>query len=188
MTDKNTLDPSLSDTYVDAEKLQEVIDKWGSRKITSDAHLLYREVKALLPISRLTMAEIEWSDDEHHLAEASVVKENLDGNVSDTVIMLGVNRFGSISALDTSTWGAWALSKETLIPTGRKHRLELEEDEETSRDAEKDHGKAPCLLDSDGDHWVKVDGQWHMVDPDFAYDELPERYGPYRALSQEPLN
>lgn len=47
-----------------------------------------------------------------------------------------------------------------------------------------EHGEAPCLLDKDGDHWVKVDGQWHMVDPDFAYDELPELHGPYRPFSK----
>lgn len=104
---------------------------FGGHEETADA-LVAAGLLAPEPATPRTMAEIEWNDVEHHLAEASVAVENLDGSISDTVIMLGVNRFGNVSALDTSTWAAWALSKDTLTPTGRKYRLEPEDDTPTS--------------------------------------------------------
>lgn len=40
---------SLPDEWVDAKELRKLLDKWEGCEITSDAHLLYRELEALLP-------------------------------------------------------------------------------------------------------------------------------------------
>ena len=140
------------------------------------------------PPAPRTMDEIEWDDAEHHLAEARVAVDGLDGNISDTVIMLGVNRFGNVSALDTSTWGAWALSKDTLTPTGRKYRLEPAESIPEGGPIEPDFDPAYTYRDRHGDEWkfaTKV-GRWvcetrkgHTFNVEH---DPPAEYGPYTRI------
>lgn len=168
----------------------------------------------MTPDSR-TMAEIEWDDAEHHFAEVGVAIEKLGGNISNTVIMLGVNRFGSISALDTSTRGAWALSRDILTPTGRKDRLILDRDvpegdpievagdDHASHlascaemdDDEPEFDPAYTYRDKDGETWEHLDGKW--VQGDSRMDRLVSRnvnhglnnllpkFGPYTRIEKE---
>ena len=75
-------------------------------------------LKVLPPKPRPTMAEIEWDDDEHYLAEAI-------HPVYETVLMLGPYMDGTIKFLtlnraDSKTvWG----QPESLILTGRRYTL-----------------------------------------------------------------
>lgn len=75
-------------------------------------------LKALPPKPRPTMAEVEWDDDKHFLAEA----EHEDG--SDT-IMLWKTTSGCISIIRNGLVGA--VYPDTLTPTGRRYVLQDEE-------------------------------------------------------------
>lgn len=74
--------------------------------------------KLLPPIPRPTMAEIDWDDEKHFLAEA----EHEDG--SDT-IMLWKTTSGCISIIRNGLVGA--VYPDTLTPTGRRYELQEEE-------------------------------------------------------------
>lgn len=75
-------------------------------------------LKVLPPKPRPTMAEVEWDDDLHYLAEATHL-------VYETVLMLGQDRDGVIKFLalnraDSKTvWG----QPECLTPTGKRYTL-----------------------------------------------------------------
>lgn len=74
---------------------------------------------ALPPLPRPTMAEVEWDDDEHYLAEAEHPEYG-------KVIMLGMNFFfGRIRIMSTKEKDAlWHLAHpESLTPTGRRYTL-----------------------------------------------------------------
>ncbi|MEK0056866.1 hypothetical protein [Corynebacterium sp. KPL2825] len=79
--------------------------------------------KALLPKPPETMADIEWDDDLHYLAEA----EHPDYG---KVIMLGLEMHGLIDFFTSSdhTKRCLAVERETLTPTGKRYILtEVEE-------------------------------------------------------------
>lgn len=77
----------------------------------------YREMilKALPPRPQPTMAEVEWDDDKHYLAEAATVG-------GDKVIMLWESTMGRISVIDGGIVGT--LRAEDLTPTGKRYRLQ----------------------------------------------------------------
>lgn len=74
--------------------------------------------KALPPRPKPTMADVEWDDDLHYLAEAT-------HPVYETVLMLGQHKDGTIkffvlNRADSKTvWG----QPEYLTPTGRRYTL-----------------------------------------------------------------
>lgn len=80
----------------------------------------YKEMilRALPPRPQPTMADVEWDDDLHYLAEATHL-------VYETVLMLGQDRDGVIKFLalnraDSKTvWG----QPECLTPTGKRYTL-----------------------------------------------------------------
>lgn len=77
-------------------------------------------LKALPPKPRLTMAEIEWDDDVHYLAEA----ENENG---DAVIMLGKDASGRINIAGKGFVGS--VYANLLTPTGKRYALtEVQDD------------------------------------------------------------
>lgn len=83
-------------------------------------------LRALPPRPRPTMADLEWDDDKHYMAEA---EQNLYGNV----IMLGVDdtNMNMIAFLVPPDFGKGidAAFHETLTPTGRRYTLtEVQDD------------------------------------------------------------
>ena len=80
----------------------------------------YREMilKALPPRPQPTMADVEWDDDVHYLAEATHL-------VYETVLMLGRDsddaiKFLALNRADSKTvWG----QPRDLTPTGRRYTL-----------------------------------------------------------------
>lgn len=76
-------------------------------------------LKALPPKPTPTMAEVEWDDDKHYLAEAEHPEYG-------KVIMLGKNFFfGHIRIMRTKEKGAlWIFAEPgTLTPTGKRYTL-----------------------------------------------------------------
>ena len=73
---------------------------------------------ALPPRPQTTMADVEWDDDEHYLAEATHL-------VYETVLMLGQDsddaiKFLALNRADSKTvWG----QPRDLTPTGRRYTL-----------------------------------------------------------------
>lgn len=144
---------SLPDTIVDGDKLREVLDKWEGRKITSDLYTLYCEVEALLPAppAPRTMAEIEWDDEEHHLMEATAAWS--DANPSTVVMMGKSGKRITVYQSDPHYSGLRELNPGILAPTGKKYRLEPEDDHEEhfASCAEMTEGDAPHILEGDTD-------------------------------------
>lgn len=119
---------SLPDEWVDAGKLRETIefhrDRWP--------HGAEEDLESLLPAppAPRTMAEIEWDDAEHHLAEATAAWT--EGTTSEVVML---HRYGDKIAVcqpEPTYMGFRELNPAILTPTGRKYRLEPEDDTPTS--------------------------------------------------------
>lgn len=177
---------SLPDTIVDGDKLREVLDKWEGRKITSDLYTLYCEVEALLPAppAPRTMAEIEWDDEEHYLMEATAAWS--DENPS-TVVMLGKSgKRITVYQSDPNYSGLRELNPGILTPTGKKYRLEPEEN---------DFDPAYTYRDKDEDQWEYIEDGWFTGDTHadrVAKQEIfaglpipPAEYGPYTQINKE---
>ncbi|QRP98964.1 hypothetical protein I6J72_05545 [Corynebacterium sp. FDAARGOS 1242] len=95
--------------------------KLASGTSTASAIFNWETVRAALPPKpRPTMADVEWDDDEHYLAEA---EQNMYGNV----IMLGVDddNMNMIAFLVPPEFGTGidAAFRQTLTPTGRRYTL-----------------------------------------------------------------
>lgn len=112
---------------------QEIIDAYDALEILydlvevlsftdSETHLARKHcatvLAALPPKPQPTMADVEWDDDEHYLAEAT-------HPVYETVLMLGQHKDGTIkffalNRADSKTvWG----QPEYLTPTGKRYTL-----------------------------------------------------------------
>lgn len=78
--------------------------------------------KALPPRPQATMAEIEWDDDKHYLAEAEVRTES-EGGVK--VVMLNPTPSRNVLCLHRaySTPRAYRVSPAHLTPTGKRYTL-----------------------------------------------------------------
>lgn len=88
-----------------------------TRDLLSD--LLENVQEALPPKPKPTMAEVEWNDEEHYLAEA-------EHPTWGKVIMLGTIRYSGEVTLLTKTGGVIYLPCEpsqSLTPTGRRYTL-----------------------------------------------------------------
>lgn len=85
-------------------------------KEINDLHLAVRA--ALPPKPEPTMAEVEWDDDKHYLAEAEHPNYG-------KVIMLGLEMHGLIDFFTSPyhTKRCLAVERETLTPTGRRYTL-----------------------------------------------------------------
>lgn len=80
-------------------------------------------IAALPPKPQPTMADVEWDDDKHYLAEAEHPNYG-------KVIMLGLEMHGLIDFFTSPyhTKRCLAVERETLTPTGRRYTLtEVEE-------------------------------------------------------------
>lgn len=77
---------------------------------------------ALPPKPQPTMAEVEWDDDKHYLAEAEVRTES-EGGVK--VVMLNPTPSRQVLCLHRaySTPGAYRVSPAHLTPTGKRYAL-----------------------------------------------------------------
>lgn len=73
---------------------------------------------ALPPKPRPTMADVEWDDNKHYLAEA-------EHDVYGKVIMLGLEMHGLIDFFTSPyyTKRSLAVERETLTPTGKRYTL-----------------------------------------------------------------
>lgn len=104
---------ALEDMHHIARKTTE---KWDEEGITDFWKSLI--LKALPPRPRPTMAEVEWDDDEHFLAEAEQTKYG-------QAIMLGLDETGFIEffvpRLRECRYDA--AHPDTLTPTGRRYTL-----------------------------------------------------------------
>lgn len=78
--------------------------------------LLDDVLKVLPPNTVTTMADIEWDDNEHFMAEA----EHPDHG---TVIMLDTNKFNNISCVTCDDRMAFSADPQLLVPTGRRYIL-----------------------------------------------------------------
>lgn len=89
-------------------------------KEINDLHLAV--CAALPPRPQPTMAEIEWDDDKHYLAEAEVRTES-EGGVK--VVMLNPTPSRQVLCLHRaySTPGAYRVSPDHLTPTGKRYAL-----------------------------------------------------------------
>lgn len=75
-------------------------------------------IAALPPKPCPTMADVEWDDDKHYLAEAEQI-------FYGTVIMLGINENGSVIFLTPNSCQVKydTAYPESLTPTGRRYTL-----------------------------------------------------------------
>lgn len=73
---------------------------------------------ALPPKPRPTMAEVEWDDDKHYLAEA-------DHEQYGNVIMLGLDENGLIDIFTSPLLAkrSHVVARDTLTPTGKRYTL-----------------------------------------------------------------
>lgn len=107
---------------------QEIIDAYQELDVLlgfSEDHAIYDVKarcavieKALPPRPQPTMAEVEWDDDEHYLAEA---KHDIHGQV----VMLGLDAGGLIEFIIPSLrdYRCDADRPDTLTPTGKRYTL-----------------------------------------------------------------
>lgn len=104
---------ALEDMHHIARKTTE---KWDEEGITDFWKSLI--LKALPPRPRPTMAEVEWDDGEHFLAEA-------EQNIHGQVIMLGLGENGLIEYFVPRFHAQRydAARPDTLTPTGRRYTL-----------------------------------------------------------------
>lgn len=119
-----------------ADELRELLQDWEGQPITEEtAPRLLNELHGLLPAQ--TMAEIEWDDEEHFLAEATY--EGDDGD-HYAVIMLQKHGGGGIRCLEGHR--VVMANAGDLIPTGRRWALcdvaELEARFEARQDVQKE--------------------------------------------------
>lgn len=124
---------SLPDSWIDADELRAVLEEWEYEPADpAHAHKFFRAVEALLPAPS-TMADIEWKDEEHHLAEATTAEGEavimLAEESTDTGEITGViycaNKRGEVDG-----WQAFDLTptgwRFHLVPTGWKQLPEPE--------------------------------------------------------------
>lgn len=78
------------------------------------------------PIAPTTMAEIEWDDEEHHLAEATAAWS--EGHPSNVVMLAKFGKWITVCQSDSYYSGLRELRPDILTPTGRKFRLVPEEE------------------------------------------------------------
>ena len=105
----------------DAHKALEELYDWALEWAGTRAHIRYGAIRDVLPPKpKPTMADVEWDDDVHYLAEA---EQNVYGNV----IMLGVDddNMNMIAFLVPPEFGTGidAAFRETLTPTGKRYTL-----------------------------------------------------------------
>ena len=86
-------------------------------KEINDLHLAVRA--ALPPLPRPTMAEIEWDDDKHYLAEAE------DESCSSVIMLQQSKETGNIQAILKGTIKSYLIYQrpEHLTPTGKRYTL-----------------------------------------------------------------
>ena len=110
----------IIDAHKALQKLLVYALTWGDDTTSELYRELYGEVLAALPpLPRPTMAEIEWDEETHYLAEA-------EHPYQGKVLMLGKSFFsGRICITRAKENGAlWSEVKpETLTPTGRSFEL-----------------------------------------------------------------
>ncbi|MER0028424.1 hypothetical protein [Corynebacterium sp. KPL4043] len=110
----------IHDAHKALQKLLVYALTWGDDTTSELYRELYGEVLAALPpLPRPTMAEIEWDEETHYLAEA-------EHPYQGKVLMLGKSFFsGRICITRAKENGAlWSEVKpETLTPTGRSFEL-----------------------------------------------------------------
>lgn len=97
----------------------------ASDRSTTSAMIHEKIVRSCLPpIPRPTMADVEWDDEKHYLAEA-------ESDYFGTVIMLAKNEDGHIEFFDpkSNTSRTDESLTRTLTPTGRRYTLtEVQDD------------------------------------------------------------
>lgn len=124
---------SLPDSWIDADELRAVLEEWEYEPADpAHAHKFFRAVEALLPAPS-TMADIEWKDEDHHLAEATTAEGEtvvmLAEESTDTGEITGViycaNKRGKVDGWQASdlTPTGWRFH---LVPTGWKQFPEPE--------------------------------------------------------------
>ena len=86
-------------------------------KEINDLHLAVRAALPTLP--RPTMAEVEWNDDEHFLAEAE------DESCSSVIMLQQSKETGNIQAILKGTIKSYLIYQrpEHLTPTGKRYTL-----------------------------------------------------------------
>lgn len=98
------------------ERLENAAWQWGADWQSE----LWRNkvIKVIPPRPQPTMAEVEWDDDKHYLAEAEHPNYG-------KVIMLGLEMHGLIDFFTSPyhTKRCLAVERETLTPTGRRYTL-----------------------------------------------------------------
>ncbi len=106
---------------IDAHNALDLLYKRAAEVAPNSALKTY-VLEALPPRPQPTMAEIEWDDDKHYLAEAEVRTES-EGGVK--VVMLNPTPSRQVLCLHRaySTPGAYRVSPAHLTPTGKRYAL-----------------------------------------------------------------
>lgn len=107
----------IIDAHEALAELRALVESNPPRRDTDAEKLEGRIFTALPPLPRPTMADVEWDDDEHYMAEAEL------GN-GITVTML-IERGDFISCIQPPNGGdvAIGIPKEDLTPTGKRYTL-----------------------------------------------------------------
>ena len=105
----------IIDAYSALDDLRDNALEWEGVKAQKQYHAV---LKILPPKPRPTMAEVEWDDDKHYLAEA---EQEFYGNV----IMLGLANDGFIRFFipNSSEQHFTMANPKTLTPTGKRYTL-----------------------------------------------------------------
>lgn len=104
---------------IDAYKALEELYDWALEWAGTRAHICYGAIReALPPKPQPTMADVEWDEDKHYLAEA----EHPDFG---KVIMLGRNAYSRIDFFAPERYASRFkdTGPENLTPTGKRYTL-----------------------------------------------------------------
>lgn len=102
---------------IDAYKALEELYDWALEWAGTRAHGRYGAIRDVLPPKpQPTMADVEWDDDKHYMAEAEVGENKL--------IMLQPDLIGRIRCFDPESGKVMpAIEPEDVTPTGRRYTL-----------------------------------------------------------------
>lgn len=119
----------------------------------------------------VTMADVEWKDEKHHLAGANTPDE-------DEVVMMWRDTLSDVIATD---WGQ--CRSDLLSPNGKKYKIvEITEPDQTEHreilETVEDFENAPdgtiVSVPGSGFPWTKRDGVWHSENLEYTAEDMTQ--------------
>lgn len=177
----------MSDTEQRTQEIEKQIKDWLREGSTAEELLL--DIRDILS-NEVTMEGVEWSDEEHYLAEVStrvygnlfMVSESRD--LPGWITVAGFDKEGHPKVSEMYAAG--------LTLTGRKAKIVVEVEEKTPEECDPSRLYADC----DGDTWECIEGRWvcgpnhdyrqELIDNGYGHLNTPPYYfGPYKEIVEK---